>query len=465
MSGGTYAAALTLGDDEDDDSGAGAAIPGGSKHYEFDLDFQQKIAALTLRDTAFAQMTDGLIRPEYFEDSANATLVSVASRYFERYKKAPGDKVTLGSLLKDALRSKSIPLELGKLAVAAVPALFETDISDRDYVADTVATFARHQAVARATLAAVDLIEKRDFDNIGKLMQSALNIGIQTVGTSYNYADMLGVRTQQRLDEAAGVLPPTGITTGYPVLDSYLMHKGWGRKEMAVLMAGPKVGKSMAMISFGVSAIAHGYTVLYVTLEVGSEIIAKRLDANIAERAINELGAAPHEVHERVKEFTSKAAPFYIEEAPSGTMRPGDLRRLIEKYKSRGIVFDLVIVDYADLMVPQRITDNAQENSKQVYVELRGQAMTEGYALLTATQTNRAGASKAVATMTDIAEDFNKVRIADIVISINATEEERRAGEARLYFAASRNQRTGFSIRIGQDMAMGKFLTKVIGEE
>ena len=43
--------------------------------YEFDADFQQKIAALIIRDTPFAQLTDGLIRPEYFENSAFATLV------------------------------------------------------------------------------------------------------------------------------------------------------------------------------------------------------------------------------------------------------------------------------------------------------------------------------------------------------------------------------------------------------
>ena len=127
-----------------------AAEPAPS--YEFDAEFQQKIAALLVRDTPFAQLTDGLIKPDYFESSGLAALVSVTNRYFEKYKKAPGDKVILASLLKDAVREKTLPVELVRLAIGAVQKLFETDVSDRDYVADQCATFARHQAVTKAVL-------------------------------------------------------------------------------------------------------------------------------------------------------------------------------------------------------------------------------------------------------------------------------------------------------------------------
>lgn len=434
-------------------------------HYEFDSDFQQKIVALLVRDTPFAQLTDGLIRPEFFESAGNAALVAVVTRYFARYKKAPGDKTTLTSVMRDAIRDRVLPSEIAKLALAVVPAIYETDVSDREYVADQCATFARHQAVSKAILDSVDLVEKRDFDAIGVSLRKALDTGVQVTGGAYDYAEMVKVRTQERKDRAAGIRPPTGITTGYTVLDDYLYHKGWGRKELSVLMGGAKAGKSMGMISFGVNAIAAGYRTLYVTLEVASGIIAERMDANISERAMFELGLHPHEVEEKVAEFMSKAAPFIIHEFPTGTMRPSDLRRLLEHYKAQGITFDLVIVDYADLMAPERVTDNIQENSKSVYVNLRGMAMQEGFAVLTATQTNREGAKKAVATMTDVAEDFNKIRIADIVISINKSEEEARMNQARLFFAASRNQRSGFTVRIEQDVDRAKFISKILGEE
>lgn len=433
--------------------------------YEFDAEFQQKIAALTLRDTHFAQMTDGLIRPEFFENAAFAALVKIATDYYARYKKAPADKVVLAALLKDAIRSKTLPTDLARMAIGAVTTLFTTDVADREYVADQCATFARHQATAKAILDSVALIERRDFDQIGIRMRKALDTGVNVQGGAYNYAEMVVARTQDRRDRAAGVRPPTGITTGFTVLDNALYHKGWGRKELSVLMGAAKSGKSMGMISFGINAIANGFRTLYVTLEVSSEIIATRTDANVAERAIGELGLHPNEVEEKVTDFMSRAAPFIIHEFPTGTMRVSDLRRLIEHYKAQGVVFDLVIVDYADLMAPERVTDNVQENSKSVYVNLRGLAMQEGFAVLTATQTNREGSKKAVATMTDIADDINKVRIADILISINISPEEKATNQARLYFAACRNQRSGFTLRVEQNIDQAKFIAKVLGED
>lgn len=433
--------------------------------YEFDSEFQEKIVALMVRDTPFAQLTDGLVKPEFFEDAGCAALVAVVNNYYERYKKAPGDKVVLASLIRDSIKSKSLTPDLARLAAMKAPKLFLTDVSDREYVADECATFARHQAVSRAILDSVDLVEKRDFESIGQMLRRALDTGISTAGGAYNYAEMIKTRTQERKDRAAGVRPPTGVTTGIPILDDNLYHKGWGRRELSVLMGGPKAGKSMAMISFGVNAIGAGYRTLYVTLEVASSIIAERLDANVADCVMMELGSRVHEVEEKVAAFMSKAAPFIIHEFPTGTMRVSDLRRLIEHYKAQGITFDLVIVDYADLMAPERVTDNVQENSKSIYVNLRGLAMQEGFACLTATQTNREGAKKAVATMTDIAEDLNKVRIADVLISINKTEEEKALNQARLYFAASRNQRSGFSLKIEQDIDRAKFIKKVLGEE
>lgn len=434
------------------------------ERYEFDADFQQRIAALIMRDTKFAQLTEGLIRPEFFENTAFGALVRLSSDYYSRYKKSPGDKVIMASLLKEAIRTKRMPIEILKLATSSVNTLMATDVSDRDYVADECATFALHQAVAAAILESVTLVEKRDFGAVGIKIRKALDTGI-SISSGYNYGEMSAVRTKERVDRAAGILPATGVTTGHAVLDNCLYHKGWGRKELAVLMGAAKSGKSMAMLGFGVSAVAAGYRTLYVTLEVSKEIIAERVDANIASRCMSDLGVHMHEVQEKVDAFMAKSAPFIIEEYPTGSMRPSDLSRLIEKYKSQGVIFDLVIVDYADLMAPERTTDNVQENSKSVYINLRGLAMQEGFAMLTATQTNREGAKKAVATATDVAEDFNKIRIADIVISINKTPEEAKLGEARLFFAACRNQRSQFTLKIKQNIEQAKFITSILGED
>lgn len=230
-------------------------------------------------------------------------------------------------------------------------------------------------------------------------------------------------------------------------------------------MGGAKSGKTTALINFGRTAVMAGKNVLYVTLEVSAQIIADRLDAAISENEMRELSKTIHDVRTKIEALKGKTGKFKIHEFPSGSFSPNMLRRLIERHKNKGLTFDLIIVDYADLMIPDFRMNDAIENSKNIYTGLRAIATEEDAAVLTATQTNREGFKSTVAKAEHVAEDFNKIRIADLVISINATEEERAVGEARLYFAASRNQETGFSIFIKQDIARMRFITSILKVE
>jgi replicative DNA helicase len=115
--------------------------------FNFDGEFQARIAALTLRDTAFNQMVDGLLEPAYFESEIESYLVGVALRYFKKYRKAPSGLGIYGMLIREDLDTKVLPKALAAAAIGRLKELFEVDISDRDFVVDQVATFARHQAV------------------------------------------------------------------------------------------------------------------------------------------------------------------------------------------------------------------------------------------------------------------------------------------------------------------------------
>lgn len=441
--------------------------PGVKYTLAFDAAFQTKIAALVVRDTSFVQRVDGLIRPEYFDNGVEAAWASVALRYYARYRKVPGDEAIYVNLIKEDIKNRIYDREMALLMLRHLRnVLVKADISDRDHIVDMVAVFARKQAVTGAMTEAIPLIDKADFGEIEARLHKALSVGAHSDGEVYDYAAMIKARTGERLDRASGLIKPDGISTGHPLIDDSLYHKGWGRGELSVLMGGAKVGKTTALTDFGIQALKAGNNVLYVTLEVSAKIIAERMDANITDTPMKELEDRVHDVREKVERFVSTTGKtFAIKEFPTGTMTPSDLRRLIERFKARGIVFDLVIVDYADLMSPERHSDSPIENSKSVYVALRGIAMKEHIALLTATQTNREGYKAAVAKAEHVSEDFNKIRIADVIISINRTDEERAAGQARLFFAAIRNSAGGFTIRVEQRLESMRFISKVVGYE
>ena len=219
------------------------------------------------------------------------------------------------------------------------------------------------------------------------------------------------------------------------------------------------------MVNYAANASKAGFNVLYCTLEVSARIISERLDAYVSDTAVRDLENNVNSVQDKIASRGARSGRLLIHEFASGSMSPRMLRNLLERYRNRGVIFDLVVVDYADIMAPDHRTDNVIENSKEIYVGLRALAFEFDCAVLTATQTNRDGYKAQTAKAEHVAEDFNKIRTADLVISINSTEEERAQGVSRLYFAASRNQESGFTVRVSQDLRKMQFIKSVVGVE
>lgn len=430
--------------------------------FEFDSTFQTKIAALTMRDDEFMRRASHLLHPDHFESIGEATIVSIVLAHYQKYQCVPATS-SLTTLIRENVVKGVIRKDAAPLVVAAWKVLQKDSLADRGYVEDKLAEFARHQAVSQAILNSVDLLEKKQFPKIEAAMKKAIEIGLNEEGDIYDYFEKAAARTEERTDRLAGKLPPTGITTGIHRMDELLFHKGWGRRELATIMGGAKAGKTTALINFAKSAALAGHNVLYATLEVSSRIVSERLDACVTDTLMKDLDKSMKSVEAKLNALAARSGKLNIVEFPSGSLSPQMLQKILEKHRSKGTSYDLVVVDYADIMKPNHRMDDVIENSKSVYIDLRALAFEFNVAMLTATQTNREGFKATVAKAEHVSEDFNKVRTVDLMISINKTEEEAKKGEARLYFAASRNQESGFTIVIKQNLAMMKFVESVIG--
>lgn len=433
--------------------------------YDFDINFQDKIMALAICDQVFARRTQGLILPDYFEDSASATLIDIAQTHYQRYSELPS-LTAMSQLLKDGLVSGKIRRDLKGDVIAKFRSVAKgklRDLSDRDFVADKVSEFARHQAIYKAMMQSTDLLVKGQYEKISELMKSASSVGANEADVCVNYFEDIEGRSLERKDKVAGIKPPQGITTGIKKLDKLLYHEGWGREELSVLLGGAKSGKSTGLLFFARNGALAGKNVLYVTLEMSGKIASSRIDASISEIEMKELESHIGEVEDKVKEANKNAGLLYIAEYPTGSLTPSGLKRLIEANAAEGRRFDMIVVDYLDLMSPDHRTNDTIENSKQIYIGVRAIAQEEKVAMLSATQSNREGFKSVTAKAEHVSDDFNKVRIADLLISINSTDDERARGEARLFFAASRNQAGSVMLQVKQDLEKMIFIKSVIG--
>lgn len=432
------------------------------QQYGLGSALEQKLVASAVRDTEFVRRTEGLIQPDYFESFQHAALVDLSQQYFAKYSKAPSP-VVLVKLIKDAVANKRMQPQMAKDCGTELRKLVAEDISDREFLIDCVASFSRRKAVTEALAASVGYRDKGEYDKIEKVLREALLVGAADGQDGLNYLDSVEQRTERRQEIAAGNRPPTGITTGILPLDNLLYHKGWGIEELSVIMGAAKRGKSMALADFAIRAALAGKNVLVVTLEVSAQIYTDRFDANVSELRMDELVTNAAQVEAKIRSTMANAGKIQVHEYPPDTFTPAMCHRLIERYRARGIDFDMVVVDYLDIMAPNYRTHDAIQDSKSVWLGMRKLAKEEHVAVLSATQTNRDGARNKVSKDTDVAEDFNKIRIADLVLSINRDEEEEKNGEARIYFAASRNQAGGLTIKIKQEPEKMKFIKQVIG--
>ncbi|WP_297478435.1 DnaB-like helicase C-terminal domain-containing protein [Ferrovum sp.] len=430
--------------------------------FEFDGPFQTRIASFAVRSNEFMRHASHLLKPEYFENEAEASIVSVILGYYQAYKSLPDVKIGI-AILKDAIDSGKVRKDTASLIWPAYKQIMKEPLVGCEYVEEKLVEFVRHQAVSQAILRSVDLLGKKKMAQIEKCIKEATSVGLNEEGEGYDYFSRIHDRTAERLDDASGKKPPRGITTGIMKIDERLYHKGWGRKELSSIMGGAKAGKSLALTNFAKMASLKGHNVLFATLEVSARIVEDRLDASISDTLIKDVGKNIKDIEAKISAI--KAGKLLIHEFASGTLTPSALSSLLDRYRSKGMVFDLVVVDYADIMAPNYRTNDPIENSKSVYIDLRAIAFEFDVALLTATQTNREGFKSVVAKAEHVAEDFNKIRTVDLMISINSTDEEKKRGESRLYFAASRNQEGNYTIRVKQDMAKMQFITAVLGEE
>ena len=428
--------------------------------YEFDDAFQRKVAALAIRDTTFNIRTNGLVDPRYFDNVAQATLVGLVAGYYEKYKTTPSTTV-LAKLIKDGVASKKIRSDLTGEIKEELVKILKADVSDRDYVIDEVASFARHQAIIGAMEKSVEHLDKRDFDGIERDMGKALQVAANDDNEGHDLYEDIKARSNRRKEIVAGVRK-RAITSGHRRFDDATADGGFTRGELAVLLGPAKRGKSFGLMNFAVNAQLAKYNVLFVTLENSVDVTTNRIDAYLSGVETKKLNDHIDAVEEAVTAKLEGKGTLKIHQYPTKTFGPRDLERLIETYRAKGLIFDMIVVDYWDIMKPPvSYRDDSIRESAEIGIGLRAIAMREDVAVVTAIQSNRDGFKATTAKAEHAAEDFNKVRLADMLFSINATEDERSEGKARLFFAAVRNAEGGYELSIRQDLSRANFITRI----
>ena len=381
----------------------------------------QTILANLQSNEPFARKVLPFLKSEYFVNLDERYVYETIQSYVDQYNGLPS---------KEALRitvSESTNLNEDRFKnVCNVIDNLKSDDSDLDWLVDTTEKFCQDKAIYNAVRESILVLDgdhkKLDKGSIPDLLSKALGVSFDSnIGHDFldDYEDRYDFyhRKEEKVEFDLELF--NEITKG-----------GVSKKALIIALAGTGVGKSLFMCHQAAAAMMNGNNILYITMEMAEERIAERIDANLLDVSLDDLGDIPRDVYkkriDRVKAKTT--GKLIVKEYPTASAGSAHFRHLLNELKlKRNFKPDIIFIDYLNICMSSRLK-NAQNVNSYTYIkaiaeELRGLAVEFNVPVVSATQTTRSGYSNSDVGLEDTSESFGLPATADFMFALISSEE------------------------------------------
>lgn len=416
--------------------------------YQLSENVQKGCLYLVKHDLEFFSQIVTLIKPEFFDFPSYQRIYQAVKDYYEKYKQLPSDpalvdfiKFTTAENVKDDNDYED--------DIAAINLIDKEIFDHKEFMMDIIEDFARKGAMTEAIKKSVVLLKEEKFSEIEQLIKDALLVS-RDVEIGQDYFLDVKERVHRMFEKKAESRFKTIFNSHNRNLEG-----GLCAKELAMVVAPPGVGKSLYLVNQGAKAILDGKNVLYVSLEMSEDKIGNRFDSVLTllkNSKLKEPGTQL-KLHERLDLIKSKTqGRLIIKEFPTGAANVNNLRALLIQLRlHKNFIPDLIIVDYLELLRPNRIIDSEYMAQQRIAEELRGLGSEHNCLVWTASQTNRQARKVAIITDAELGDSYGKIRPADWVISLNQTQEEYDKGQMRVYVLKARDSKQHYLINCSVD--------------
>lgn len=400
--------------------------------------FQTKVISALLTDERMMDTLSDVIHKKFFESEANKWIVDEIVSHHKDYNKVPSldvFKVQLSKIDNQALQ-KTIVAQLKEIYT-------QIGNTDFDYIKNEFTAFCINQNLKNVIVQSIDLLKSGNYDKIKELVDKAMKVGVDAdLGMDY-LTDF-----EERYDETAR----NTIATDWECINE-LMNGGLGPGELGVVVAPSGVGKTWVLAALGAAAVKAGKTVAHYTMELSQGYVGLRYDTVFTHIASSELSEKKTEVLSKLKRLTGKLKIKYY--PPKGASSK-TIQAHIEKMIAAGNKPDLIIVDYADLLLSHsNKTDSTYAEQGGVYIDLRGMSGELQIPIWTASQTNRSAIDSEVIEADKIADSYAKVMNADFIMSLSRKAKDKLNNTARVHVMKNRFGQDGITFPAKMDTTHG----------
>lgn len=433
--------------------------------FDFDQLFLQGLLRLALEDDIMCtQLVKYLAtdkdfkKVDFFEIEEFNLIFQMIVEGVKKYKKRPSEAQMRQRVLEvnDPIKVKSLN--------QALNLILKTDVSDEEFFREKMVEWISQKKGILGVKKMHQLLKQKkqvEFNQILRETVDKVNEISFEKDTIFKLDDFNKLYTENKIAGHTSI--PTGITK----LDRDTLG-GLPRQGLTIVLAGTNVGKSMFCASLGVNALKAkdqggmnlGLKVLHINLEGRINQIIFRYLSNLAQIPYEKikLGILDEDEQARMNRITAEYSDrFMIKNLAGGFNNTiesleAQCKEIYKKFK-----FDLLIVDYGQLLKTNRSNDEYRHIMSDVFRGLDTMSKAFNCACVSPAQGTRnaqekqnphsfagrgAGPSKEKAPVMrshDISEAFEIARVADMILSLNATDDEKVQNRLRVFLEKQRD--------------------------
>ena len=357
---------------------------------------------------------------EYFQNPVEKKLFDTIASYIIKYNEPPSKEALSISISNREDLNENTYKEITEL----LDDLKIDQNTSKEFLRDETEKFCQDRAIYNSIMTSINILDGKhktlDKGSIPQLLTDALSISFDTY-IGHDLLEEAGERWEYLRRKHARI--PMNIA----IIDE-VTKGGWPRKSLVTLVAGSGVGKSLIMCHNAASALIQGYNVLYISMELSSEEVSRRIDANLIDTTLDDMAFLSKEAYvkkiDRIKENTK--GKLIVKDYPTGSASAAHFRHLLNELKlKKNFTPDIIFVDYLNICASSKVKGGSKsqyEVVKFVAEELRALSFEFDCCIVTASQLNRSGYSSDP-DATNISESLGILFTSDAVFAVVSNEE------------------------------------------
>lgn len=398
-----------------------------------------------LTDRKYLGILSPMFDKRWIDNENITTLIGLEIWFFNKYKEIPSAKTLENLAAKYAEAHPNVDIAKISEELSIVGSM-DSNLSD-DVIKSNIKEFIESKAMFWAISDNIKQIENDK--NVDKCLDRFNKIRKMTFEDTDLGLDYFSKEGQDsHWDYITN--PEAKLRTMWDGLDAET-HGGFLKdgKMVALFCGQAGLGKSLFLSNIAYNFLRQNLRVVVISLEMSENVYGRRFSAHISNDNINKLAETCESSRGKIDNFYKNhpSANLIIKEYPPRTIRVQDVENYLDRLRDNGQKFDVIIIDYLNLLLPNSKFDNMYQDMMAVSEQLRALSYKYEAPVFSASQFNRSGMNNPNVGIENISDSSGLSFTADFIGLLYQGEEDREHGIINMRLGKNRFGSPGKTIQ------------------